>query len=81
MTYPNELTYSFQKNGVYEGSITFTICSQDQEFVKFLLDNIYLDLEKTDFDMEGIIIEDNLFRQTRKILIKKNLSKENKIEE
>lgn len=81
MVYPNDISYSFQKNGEYEGSITFTVESPDQEFVKFLMESIYLELDKKTFDMEGRILEDNLFRQTRKILIKKNLSKENKTEE
>ena len=77
MTHPSEIRYKFQHHDECDGSIVFTISSKDQDFMKFLLNSIYLELDKSEYDMEGIVMEENLFRSTRKILIKKNSFKEN----
>ena len=76
MTYPDDVMYRFQNTEDSDGSITFCVCSKDTSFLNHLIQSIYLELSKTDYDMEGIVLEKNLFRETRKILIKKILSKE-----
>lgn len=81
MVRPNDLKYSFQSGEEWNGTILFTVTSQDSDFVHFLMDKIYLELDKSLFDMEGIIVENNIFRETRKILIKKKSFKENLPEE
>ena len=71
MTYPDDLPHRFQNVEDSDGSITFTVTGKDNNFVKMLMDAIYLELDKNDFDMEGIILEKCLFRESRKILITK----------
>ena len=71
MTYPQEISYRFQNAEDSDGSITFTVTGKDNDFVKNLINAIYLELDKNEYDMEGIVIENSVFRETRKILISK----------